>query len=186
MLTEWTALFVVSFTILGAVLSVAKGVGRSGQPVDWGQFSSSVLIAVVVALALINFEDIPNPVEVTYVRIAIMYLLIGLGADQGFSHLDRKLGLSQKGGAWAREREIKVLDGYIKFFEDELKRSQDELKDWEETTLPPGMESFKLMFIRGIKREIYRTERQLAEKIRYKQEVMAAPTWSGSEKPITI
>jgi len=177
---DYLSLWAVSFTILGAVLSVAKGFSKRepGEKFDVGQLMSSLIITVMTAFTMINFQVIADTLTQTgWVGVAIAFLILGFGADQGLSKLDG-IGMSRtKGGAWAREQTLQMLDGWISWLEADAQRTRDEIAFYEKMKAKfPDAADF---FIPKLQVELNKTLAQVEEKKRYKVEVMSRPTWNG-------
>jgi hypothetical protein len=92
-MNEIIALLAVISAGIGAGLSTWKGYEHSPpeEKYNKSKLASSLIISVVTSFSLVNFTTVGDQLSALgYVGLAVTYLLIGLGTDQGLSHLDSR------------------------------------------------------------------------------------------------
>jgi hypothetical protein len=94
-MNEIIILIAVISAISGASLSVLKGYKKNTTADKQNAFKgqrllSSLIIAIMTVLATIQFGAITDQFGILgYIGLAITYLVLGFGTDQGLSHLDK-------------------------------------------------------------------------------------------------
>lgn len=89
-MSETIALVAVISALSGSILSTVKGFSQSGEKFKLGRLISSLIIGVFGSFTLINFGVVSSQLDTLgFVGLIITYLLLGFGADQGLSKLDK-------------------------------------------------------------------------------------------------
>jgi len=92
-MSETIVLLAVLATVAGAVLSTIKGYfgAKANEEVyKVSRLISSTIIAVMTALAIVNFGVINETLStIGLVGLIVVQMVIGFGTDQGLSKLDK-------------------------------------------------------------------------------------------------
>lgn len=151
--------------MFGAALSTFKGHSNTNEPYNKKMLLSSLIISIMGSLTLINFKMIPEQFnEIGLVGTVIVYLLLGFGADQGLSKLDK--ARSEKAspgpsGDWGTQNTLNSINARIERLENEIIQSEEELKKYKEMEFPDP--KWKTLFTGLIQREIRKTKNELDE-----------------------
>lgn len=92
-MSETIILIAVFATVCGAILSTLKGYFGSlaeNKQYKVSRLISSIIIAVMTSLAVINFDILKDSItSLGIVGLIVVQLVIGFGTDQGLSKLDK-------------------------------------------------------------------------------------------------
>jgi len=92
-MSEYIVLIAVLATVSGAILSTIKGYFGAidkGENYKVSRLISSVIIAVMTSLAIVNFGIINETLtSLGLVGLIVVQLVIGFGTDTGLSKLDK-------------------------------------------------------------------------------------------------